>query len=81
MSSLTERLENGEILLLDGGVSTEIRRRGVTLDENVWTQHWQPGDVIVWDNRRVLHRRDGFPGTSRRLLKRCQVLARDREAS
>ncbi len=37
MSSLTERLENKEILLLDGGVSTEIRRRGVALDENVWS--------------------------------------------
>ena len=37
MSSLTERLENDEILLLDGGVSTEIRRRGVALDENVWS--------------------------------------------
>jgi homocysteine S-methyltransferase len=37
MASLNERLENGEILLLDGGVSTEIRRRGVTLDKNVWS--------------------------------------------
>jgi len=37
MSSLTERLEQGEILLLDGGVSTEIRRRGVALDKNVWS--------------------------------------------
>ena len=37
MTSLTERLESGEILLLDGGVSTEIRRRGVALDENVWS--------------------------------------------
>jgi homocysteine S-methyltransferase len=37
MSSLTERLDNGEVLLLDGGVSTEIRRRGVALDKNVWS--------------------------------------------
>ncbi len=37
MSSLTERLQQGEILLLDGGVSTEIRRRGVALDKNVWS--------------------------------------------
>jgi len=37
MSSLTERLNNKEILLLDGGVSTEIRRRGVALDKNVWS--------------------------------------------
>ena len=37
MSSLSDRLEQGEILLLDGGVSTEIRRRGVALDKNVWS--------------------------------------------
>ena len=37
MSRLVERLKNKEILLLDGGVSTEIRRRGVALDKNVWS--------------------------------------------
>jgi homocysteine S-methyltransferase len=37
MAGLNERLQNGEILLLDGGVSTEIRRRGVALDKNVWS--------------------------------------------
>jgi len=48
MSSLTERLINKEILLLDGGVSTEIRRRGVALDKNVWsglTTKTNPDDV------------------------------------
>ena len=37
MVPLSERLDNHELLLLDGGVSTEIRRRGVALDENVWS--------------------------------------------
>lgn len=46
------------------------------LFENVWTQVWQVGDVIIWDNRRALHRRDDFDQASRRLMKRCQVLAR-----
>lgn len=45
-------------------------------DSNTWGQQWQPGDLIIWDNRRVLHRRDDFPADSRRLMKRCQVLAR-----
>jgi len=43
---------------------------------NVWRQKWHPGDVVIWDNRSVLHRRDDFPAGSRRLMKRCQVLAR-----
>ena len=46
------------------------------LPDNVWRQHWGPGDVIIWDNRCVLHRRDDFDPSTRRLMKRCQVLAR-----
>jgi taurine dioxygenase len=46
------------------------------IESNTWGQQWQPGDLIIWDNRRVLHRRDDFPADSRRLMKRCQVLAR-----
>ncbi len=45
--------------------------------ENVWRQVWQPGDLIIWDNRRVLHRRDDFDQNARRLMKRCQVLSRE----
>ena len=37
MASLGECLNNNKVLLLDGGVSTEIRRRGVALDKNVWS--------------------------------------------
>ena len=47
-----------------------------TRPELVWQQKWQPGDLVIWDNRRVLHRRDDFDAQSRRLMKRCQVLAR-----
>lgn len=50
------------------------------LPENVWQQQWQPYDLIIWDNRRVLHRRDDFDPQSRRLMKRCQVLARSTHA-
>ncbi len=46
------------------------------LEENVWRQQWQPDDLIIWDNRRVLHRRDDFDQNARRLMKRCQVLSR-----
>ena len=46
------------------------------LPGQVWRQIWQPFDLIIWDNRRVLHRRDDFDPHSRRLMKRCQVLAK-----
>ena len=37
MSFLREHLKNNEIILLDGGVSTEIQQRGVPMDSNVWS--------------------------------------------
>lgn len=43
-----------------------------TKDDYVITHQWQLGDVIAWDNRCTLHRRDGF--NEPRLLKRCQVM-------
>ena len=46
-----------------------------TLPENVIRQQWRVGDVIIWDNRCVLHRRDEFDPSQRRLLRRCQVLS------
>ena len=44
--------------------------------DHVWRQQWQPSDLIIWDNRRVLHRRDDFDQNARRLMKRCQVLSK-----
>lgn len=44
-------------------------------------QNWTPGDVIIWDNRRCLHRRTEIDPETRRLLLRCQVLAREKVTS
>jgi len=38
---------------------------------------WRVGDGIIWDNRRAPYRRDEFPNHMRRMLRRCQVLARN----
>jgi taurine dioxygenase len=46
-------------------------------EENVVKHQWQQGDVIIWDNRCVLHRRDDIDPNDRRLLRRCQVLQRE----
>jgi taurine dioxygenase len=51
------------------------------LPEACYTHVWSLGDVVIWDNRAVLHRRDGFDESARRMMRRCQVLERDTEAA
>ena len=38
-----------------------------------WTQRWRPGDLVIWDNRCTLHRRDALEPGSRRHMHRTQV--------
>jgi taurine dioxygenase len=39
-----------------------------------WYEHrWAQGDVVVWDNRATLHRRDPFDPAARRVLYAAQV--------
>ena len=38
-----------------------------------WTQQWQVGDLVLWDNRCALHRRDEFEGSARRVMHRTQI--------
>ncbi|GGG37406.1 TauD/TfdA family dioxygenase [Caldovatus sediminis] len=39
----------------------------------VWVQKWRQGDAVLWDNRCVLHRRDPFDPSLRRLMHRTQI--------
>jgi len=50
-------------------------------EDYIVEQNWSPGDVIIWDNRRCLHRRSEIDPATRRLLLRCQVLARETVAT
>jgi taurine dioxygenase len=39
----------------------------------VWKHHWQPGDLVMWDNRCTMHRREPFDNRERRVMKRTQL--------
>ncbi len=38
-----------------------------------WHHRWRAGDLLMWDNRAVMHRRDAFDGDDRRVMHRTQI--------
>ena len=44
-----------------------------TRPEYCFAHRWQVGDLLVWDNRATLHRRDPFDETARRIMHRTQI--------
>ena len=48
-----------------------------TTDEVTWTQNWEVGDLLIWKNLYVLHKRDAFDPNSRRIMHRTQIKGND----
>jgi len=44
-----------------------------TADPLTWSHQWRPGDLVLWDNRCVMHRRDAFDAGTRRVMHRTQI--------
>jgi taurine dioxygenase len=44
-----------------------------TRDELSWYNTWRVGDLVLWDNRCTMHRRDPFDAGSRRIMHRTQM--------
>ncbi len=44
-----------------------------TQERFTWRQDWQVGDLVWWDNRCAMHRRDAFDPSARRLMHRTQL--------
>jgi alpha-ketoglutarate-dependent taurine dioxygenase len=42
-------------------------------DDNVYAHHWQPGDVVIWDNIALQHCRPSSMGTATRHLRRLSL--------
>jgi taurine dioxygenase len=45
----------------------------VEREDNIWRHQWRVGDVVLWDNRCTMHRRDPFDAALRRVLHRTQI--------
>src|SRR5262249_53479474 len=43
-----------------------------------WKHHWAVGDLMMWDNRCTMHRREPFDNRLRRIMKRTQILGSNR---
>ena len=48
--------------------------------ELVWEHAWRVGDLVLWDNRCTMHRRDAFAPNGRRIMHRTQVKGEQRPA-
>ncbi|HXM07668.1 MAG TPA: TauD/TfdA family dioxygenase [Candidatus Acidoferrum sp.] len=49
--------------------------------ELAWQNVWSVGDLVLWDNRCTMHRRDPFDSSERRVMHRTQVKGRKRPAA
>lgn len=52
-----------------------------TRDELTWYNRWHIGDLVMWDNRCTMHRRDPFDGRARRIMHRTQIKGEARPAA
>jgi len=41
--------------------------------EFAWEHVWRVGDLVLWDNRCTMHRRDAFDPNARRIMHRTQI--------
>jgi taurine dioxygenase len=53
-----------------------VGREGVT-----WQNVWRVGDLVLWDNRCTMHRREPFDASARRVMHRTQIKGRKRPAA
>lgn len=50
----------------------------IAKEEHTWTQEWEVGDLVIWDNRCTLHKRGEIDPASRRRMHRTQVAGEER---
>lgn len=51
-----------------------------TSEKLSWLHHWRPGDLVMWDNRTTMHRRNSFDANARRIMHRTQIKGKEAPA-
>lgn len=70
------RLMTDRVIELEPAASFELLETLFGYSERtefIYEHQWQPDDVIIWDNRCVMHARNDFDERQRRLLKRVTI--------
>ena len=50
-------------------------------EELEWHHEWRVGDLVLWDNRCTMHRRDPFDARARRVMHRTQIKGETRPSA
>jgi taurine dioxygenase len=59
----------------EGRALIEELNASIVKPELVYTHRWQPGDLVIWDNRCMLHKAEPYDvGKEARVLRRCTVV-------
>lgn len=58
------------LTLVETNVPLEVDRLVEHCEKYTFKHYWKPGDILLWDNRRVIHRRPAFEG-HRQLYRTC----------
>jgi taurine dioxygenase len=70
------RLMTENIIGLDADASRDLLERvfeHAEQDAFVYEHRWQPGDLLLWDNRCSTHARTHFDPSERRMLRRIAI--------
>ena len=70
------RRRNAYLAGLDPVVSEDLLNElwsYVARPEFAWEHVWRAGDLVLWDNRCTMHRRDAFDPDARRIMHRTQI--------
>lgn len=61
--------------LEDGRRLIDQLNAAIIVPERVYTHHWRPGDLVLWDNRCMLHKAEPYDvAREARVMRRCTVV-------